>query len=205
MPSNKKITKRHRSKTQYCKTKKIEITKRPRSKTQTYKFNKVEIQQALKKEAIQKEGLNACQIQCFLANSPNFLGCFAQDQLSTLNIRSLPVFLIVNFDHSYSSGTHWIALKIDKRSIEIFDPLGFNSLRWPNVPHFLLDFLHKFSLNRQILLSKEIQPFNSTLCGFYCIFFVLYRVFHSFRACNKLFSAKLYKNDQILSDIFNKL
>ena len=180
-------------------------SKRQRSKTPPCKYSKTKIKKAIRRETKQKKGLDASKIQCFLADSHNFLGCFAQDELKSVNISSLPVFLIVNFDHSYSTGTHWIAIHISERKLEIFDPLGFNALRWPNVPHFMLDFLHKFSLHRQIFLSKEIQPFNSTLCGFYCIFFVLYRSNHNFNACNKLFSAKLYKNDKILYNIFNKL
>ena len=168
-------------------------------------IDKAKLKKAIKKETIQKIGITACSINCILANTPNFLGCYAQDELKHLTICSLPVFLVVNFDHSYSTGTHWIALRISKRSLEIFDPLGFNTLRWPNIPHFLLDFLHKFTVHRRIRISKEIQPYASTLCGFYCIYFILYRSFCTFRDCNKIFSNKLRKNDKILTNLLNKL
>lgn len=168
------------------------------------KINKTKLKKEIQKEKAQKLGITACTIHCLLSNSPNFLGCFAQDELKNLKICSLPVFLVVNFDHSYSTGTHWVALYITKRRLEIFDPLGFNTLRWPNIPHFLLDFLHKFSVHRRIFISKEIQPYTSTFCGFYCIFFILYRCNHTFNNCNNFFSPKLYKNDKILTNFLCK-
>ena len=180
-------------------------TKRTRRKKETCYFNSNKIQKAIKIEKIKKEGLGETQIECFLANAPNFLGCFPQDRLKDISIRSLPVFLIVNFDHSYSSGTHWIAIRISKRRVEIFDPLGFNVSRWPNVPYHLLDFLNKFSLHRSIRISKEIQPINSTLCGFYSMFFVYFRNRNTFSYCNNVFSSKLKSNDRILYNMFNKV
>ena len=180
-------------------------SKRPRfTQIITTKIKK-EIKKQIKASTVKKVGITACKINCILSRAPNFLGCFAQDELTSLTICSLPVYLIVNFDHSYSSGTHWIALRISKRYLEIFDPLGFNALRWPNIPHFLLDFLHKFSIHRRILISKEIQPYASTLCGFYCIYFIVYRSANTFSNCNNLFSLNLYKNDKILTNFYNKI
>ena len=179
-----------------------ETTKRGRVKKTPCSIDKIKIQESIKAEANKKEGIDSNQINGFLKDCPHFLGCFAQDELQYLSIRTLPVFLIVNFDYDYSSGTHWIALRIDKRRLEIFDSLGFNTLRWPNIPHCLLDFLHKYSIRRQICLSNEIQPYNSTLCGFYCIFFIHNRISHTFSNCNKLFSDQLYKNDKILYNLF---
>ena len=166
-------------------------------------INQRKLKKEIQKEKIKKVGITSCTINCILSNSPNFLGCFAQDELKTLTICSLPVYIIVNFDHSYSNGTHWIALYITRKRLEIFDPLGFNTLRWPNIPHFLLDFLHKFSVHRRIFISKEIQPYSSTFCGFYCIFFIVYRSTNTFSNCNNFFSPKLYKNDKILTNFFS--
>ena len=169
-----------------------------KEKTQTIKK---EIKIAKKK----KTGITSCQINTHLVNCANFIGCFAQDELKDLTIRSLPVFIIVNFDHSASNGTHWIAIYISKTTLEIFDPLGFNTSLWPNIPHFLLDFLHKYSTNRKILISKQIQSPSSTLCGFFCIYFVLHRTNNTFKICNNLFSAQLLCNDNILINVFNKI
>ena len=151
-----------------------------------------------------KTGLNTCEIDCFLYNLPNYLGCFSQDALANLAIRSLPVSLIVNLDTSSMAGSHWIALVIRKRTIEVFDPFGFNFQKWPPVTsRILIDFLHKFALRRRVFISRDIQSVNSTLCGFYCIFFLYFRLTHSFRDCTNYFSVtNLDINDDILVDSF---
>ena len=182
-----------------------QITKRKRLQKSHCQINQTQIKKSLKKEKISKNGLDNVQIELILENCSNFFGCYAQDELKHISIDSLPYFLIINFDHSYSGGTHWIALRIGKQTIEIFDPLGFNSLRWPNIPHFLLNFLHRYSQHRCIISSKEIQPSNSTMCGFYCIFFVYFRSFRTFSYCVNTFSNILSKNDSILTHILNKL
>jgi len=169
----------------------------------TFTFIKKQIHKEIKIENYKKEGITSTKIESFLSCTSNFLGCFAHDELASLTIQSLPVYLIVNFDHSLSKGTHWIAIRISKRSLEIYDPLGFNALRWPNFPHLLLDFLHKFSLHRRIFISREIQSTRSTLCGFYCVFFVLYRQNNLFSSCVKVFSKNLRKNDKILFHMFS--
>ena len=174
-------------------------------KEKTYSANKAEIKKEIQKTYKRKEGLSDCKINRFLQSVPNFLGCFAQDQLRSLVIHSLPVTLIVNFDNSTSSGSHWVAVRIDKKTIEIFDTLGFNTFHWPKIPYFFLYFLHKYSNRRTVKISQEIQPVGSSLCGFYCVFFVFHRLFHTFSDCTKSFSAKLYKNDLILINLFNKI
>ena len=181
-------------------------TKSNRTRIKTpYSLDKGKIKKAIQNKKNQKEGISACSINCILAETSNFLGCFAQDELANLSIRSLPVYRIVNFDSSFSRGSHWIALRIDKKRLEVFDPLGFNSHRWPRTPHLLLDFLHKFSVNRRIYTSREIQPYSSVFCGFYCIFFVVYRSVHTFSDCTRYFSNILKKNDNILINFFNKI
>ena len=168
-------------------------------------IDKIKIQKEIQKEYKTKNGLTNFKIDALLRNFPHFIGCFAEDELQYLIIRSLPVSLIVNFDHSGLGGSHWIAIRIDKKRLEIFDPLGFNVRRWPRIPYFLLDFLHKFSSHRKVFISREIQPLHSTLCGFYCIFFLYFRSFNTFHNCSRIFSLMLYKNDKILTNLFNKI
>jgi len=168
-------------------------------------INKIEIKKEIKKESKTKSGISNLKILYFLRKFPHFLGCFAEDELKSLQIKSLPLSFIVNIDHSGLNGSHWILIRIDRKRLEIFDPLGFNIRRWPRIPYFLLDFLHKFSIRRKVYITREIQPFTSTLCGFYCIFFIYYRTFNSFFDCTRLFSNKLYKNDHILINLFNKI
>ena len=182
----------------------VKSTNRKRSQKTTSNSCKIEVVKEIKKQIKIKEGLSASKINCILVNEPHFLGCFADDHLRTLSFQSFPAFLFVNLDKSSQVGSHWICLRVDRKTIEIFDPLGFNSKLWPNKPFYLLNFLHNFSFSRKLIFSVQIQPTSSFLCGFYCLFYVLMRQNFSFRNIQRKFSRKLYKNDSILSHLFMK-
>ena len=136
--------------------------------------------------------------------SPDFIGCFAENELEKLSLGSLPCYLIVNLDSTEMSGSHWIAIGVFQDSLEIFDSLGFNVLNWPRVPNCLLRFLHRLSLFRSVQCSKRLQPDESVLCGFYTLLYIKYRPFFSFHFLENLFSVDLEQNDCTLTFIFNK-
>ena len=135
--------------------------------------------------------------------TPQFAGCYAENQLSELTITSFPCSLIVNLDHEKLPGSHWVALFITKQSIEIWDTLGFRILDWPRIPCTLLKFLHRQLLSRRVIVSKRIQSSESVLCGFYCIFFIICRPYLSFNALSEKFSSKLSLNDKLLLKFFS--
>ena len=151
----------------------------------------------------QKKGLNGDFIISSLACAPNFIGCFAENELNDLTITSFPSFLIVNIDSSEMEGSHWIAIGVFKEKIEIFDPLGFDIFNWTQVPCHLLDFLHRLSVTRRVLTAPRVQSNSSYLCGFYTIFYVIARKFLSFEHLSKCFCTKfLPRNDKILYEFF---
>ena len=151
----------------------------------------------------EKKGINGDFITSSLACSPNFIGCFAENQLENLTITSFPSFLIVNIDSSEMTGSHWIAIGIFNEIIEIFDPLGFDIFNWSRVPCHLLDFLHRFSVTRRVQTAPRVQSDSSYLCGFYTIFYVIARKFLSFENLFKCFCTQfLSRNDKILYDFF---
>ena len=157
------------------------------------------IKQARKEEInITTEFINE-SLKC----KPNFLGCYAEDELEFYSITSFPCYFIVNIDSINMEGSHWIAIGVFTDKIEIFDPLGFNIFNWSRVPSTLLNFLHNFSVSREVIISPTIQSGDSVLCGFYCIYYVIARVFKPF---NDLFSRfdlkRRYKNDNILYEFF---
>lgn len=167
-------------------------------------IQKAQIYSKIKKAQQNKTGLTSCELECILRNLPDFLGCFSQDMLESLRIRSLPTSLIVNLDSSQEPGSHWIALIIRKKTLEIFDSFGLNFHKWPRVlPRKLFNFLHRFALRRRVFISRDIQSVTSTLCGFYCIYFLYNRLKFSFRDCTNHFSVtNLNINDDILVDSF---
>ena len=177
----------------------------PLPKTASSSKSQPEIKKAIKQENKTKEGVASKTINKFLADVPNFYGCFASNELDNLLIDSLPFSLIVNFDLSGSQGSHWIALHISKRRIEFFDPLGFDLDSWPTFPSKLIRFIQNLSYRRELVISRRLQPENSTLCGFYCIYFIFLRQTNSFNQITNTFSFDLTVNDSKLSDYLSKI
>ena len=173
-------------------------------KSHQYKLEKNNCVKRISKQIkkTSKAGLSRQQIISLLNCSPHFLGCYAEDQVTFISIRSFPVFFIVNVDSSDSLGSHWIAVFLTTTTIEIFDPLGFQFHLWSRVPCKLLSFINLYATNRKLLISHQVQNTSSMFCGFYCLFFILSRPFLSFDSVQSFFSSKLYKNDSRLIKLF---
>ena len=157
------------------------------------------------KELIQtkksKKGTTDEKINSLLSCRPNFIGCFAEDEVSKIKFTSFPCFLIVNTDSSSLPGSHWIALGVFKDRVEIFDPLGFKFFNWSRIPCDLLKTLHKLSQHRRLLISQRIQSDQSNLCAFYCIYYCIFRSTVTFSKICLPFKS-LEVNDKILSKQF---
>ena len=172
-----------------------------RKLTKQEKANLYKTRQEIKKEKNQK-GLTTDTLSHLLTGTRNFIGIYAEDELQNLIITSFPSFLVCNIDKSSQPGSHWIALGIFRQKIEVYDSSGFKFFLWSRVPCHLLNFIHKLSLTRRVLVSKRIQSFKSTLCGFYCIFYVLARNCVTFEKLQSFFSAKLVRNDSVIKNLF---
>jgi hypothetical protein len=109
------------------------------------------------------------QINRALRADPNvseyFLGVFSLDKLPSEI--DYPCAMVVNTDPSHEKGEHWVAFHFDEnRYGEYFDSYG----KWPDDP-ILSKFLAK---NGRIWCghSVQLQGFNTTVCGQYCIEFL---------------------------------
>ena len=162
-----------------------------------------EIKHKIKKAQKNKEAVKASNINRLLKCCPDFLGCFAEDELESLTLRKLPCYLIVNIDSSNLEGSHWIALGLFQDRLEIQDPLGFTIFNWARVPCKLMKFCHLYGSRRKILVAKRVQPSLSVLCGFYCIYYVIFRQIFSMRKIQSVFGANLNKNDSRLIKNFS--
>lgn len=100
---------------------------------------------------------------------PYFFGVYSIDSLPI----SLPIkkFLIVNLDPQTAPGSHWLVICRPSRFIlEIFNSLGFETLDIL-MPHF------KFRTRFEVHFNKQqFQENLSTICGFFCIYFAIFRV-----------------------------
>ena len=152
-----------------------------------------------------QKGLTAQDLNNILNCLPNYIGCFAENQFSDIIITQFPAFLIANVDSYHMKGSHWLAIGIFENTIEIFDPLGFKIFNWNRIPCSLLNFLHRMSITRKVIVSPRIQPSKSNLCGYYCIFYLLLRSITTMRRIMSYFyivNSKLYRNDLLLSKFF---
>lgn len=103
---------------------------------------------------------NICSRYC-----TKFKGVFPSDRIPK-NISNNSC-LIVNLDVSDQPGTHFVGIFIGSEFIIYFDPLGFPCFN----PH-ILEF---FETTDKTLIetNHQIQNFNSSFCGFFCIAYVM--------------------------------
>lgn len=164
---------------------------------------KHKLKKSLKKT--KKEGLTTKEILSLLSGSNNFLGVFAADKVPLIRDNYLPIFFIVNIDESFSPGSHWIAVRLDSRSLEIFDSLGFSSNRWKTFPNLLLDFFKRYNNSHSFRISPRLQSDNSYSCGLFCIYFCIARNTLSFTECLKNFTSDLQSNENVIRSKINSL
>ncbi len=127
----------------------------------------------------------------------HFGGVYSKDQLPEL-IKDK--FYIVNLqDHDEGGGTHWTCFYYNYPSTSIyFDSYGFI------VPRDVQKLISPYVFN-----EKDIQDFNSSACGWYCIAFI--KFLHNktdkeemFKTFLKLFKLETIKNDKILPEMLDR-
>jgi hypothetical protein len=121
-----------------------------------------------------------------------FGGIFSKDQLPKDLMRTK--FYIVNMESSnVGNGSHWVAFYYNNPLTSIyFDSFGFVApLQVEN------------RINPYIFNDAEVQDYNSSACGYFCIAFI--KFLHSkqdkqeaYKAFLNLFKNQTIKNDKIL-------
>jgi hypothetical protein len=96
-----------------------------------------------------------------------FVGVFAAD---TISEKEYSGAFIVNTDTSNESGQHWVAFYCEEfGKLEGFDSFG----KYPGVySKYIKDWIGD---DFHILNSSILQSQNSTLCGNYCLYYILLR------------------------------
>ena len=149
--------------------------------------------------------LSSSDLLHLVRGQQNFLGIFASDELSNLRIVKDTVFFIANLDTAYQAGSHWLAIRIGRRNVEIFDSLGFDFQLWQTYPKHLLDFLSRYSKSHNFLISPALQPPNTFTCGLYCVYFIYFRQRTTFSNCVRTFSRNFELNNEKLFHYLDKL
>ena len=98
----------------------------------------------------------------------NFRGVFAKDEFTIFsNLNSHQTF-IVNTDNSNQPGSHWVAFQFSgDYSCEYFDSYGF--------PPSFYGFDNVLKSYKIYMSNKRIQGYKSSVCGQYCVLFLLLR------------------------------
>jgi hypothetical protein len=138
--------------------------------------------------------MNSYEIEKALRSNPItrdiFVGVFPADQLPE---KEYPGAYIVNTDPADQPGQHWVAFYCTEAGkLEAFDSFGKN-------PGIYSDHIKEWMGTDYLILSNSVlQSDNSTLCGNYCLYFLLLRC-HNFSYEDVL---SIFCSDRKLSDFY---
>src|SRR2546428_10468678 len=101
----------------------------------------------------------------FNLKQTRYLGTLAVDNLPR-TLPKEPWTLIVNTDQSFSSGTHWIAMRGWEHVVEVFCSLGTPYVTYP----LLFNFVRNICKARKIFCNlNQCQEGESRACGLHAI------------------------------------
>lgn len=97
-----------------------------------------------------------------------FLGVFPRDKLP--QITKYPSSLIVNTDKQGEKGEHWLEIYVDKYiNCEFFDSFGLSEKDY-GFESYIRTFSRNYTSNK-----FQMQDISSNACGYYCIYFILFK------------------------------
>jgi hypothetical protein len=140
--------------------------------------------------------MNTAEIHHALRSNPItrtwFRGVFAADEIP--GVMQLPAAYVVNTDTASEPGTHWIAFcHHSPHTLEYFDSFGRQ--------------LSSYGIHvapRVVQQSLQLQSDFSTVCGQYCMFFLLRRMSgESYEHIVHLFTENRESNDQMVCQYVN--
>jgi hypothetical protein len=126
-----------------------------------------------------------------------YVGTFSAD---TLPLKEYPGAYIANTDTSSQPGQHWVAFYCEKeKQIEVFDSYGYN-------PAVYSPYLKNWIGSDYVIQSTcKLQGPDSTVCGQYCMFFVLLRCHgFSYEYVISTLSRHTEYNDRFVCKFINK-
>ena len=137
------------------------------------------------------------EIEAYYQNEPRFNGVYSRDNLPDKIKHNAYIF---NLDEYHDSGTHWIALYVDNKTVTYVNSFG--------VEHIPKE-VKKFIGNKNIITNiYRVQNYDWIMCGYFCIAFIGFMLDgKSLRDYTNLFSPNNFKkNDNIILNCFlNKL
>ncbi|CAC5390414.1 unnamed protein product [Mytilus coruscus] len=127
-------------------------------------------------------------------------GVFASDEITNFILKPM-TGLIANTDVKLLPGRHWVAFFLNENAIlEVFDSYGssMNHLS-AYFKHFMKSF-PKIKIN-----EKQFQGQETTVCGQYCLFYLMSRVRgHSMEKILNIFGSYYNSNDHFVYNVIDE-
>lgn len=133
-----------------------------------------------------------------MKNIKGFEGVYSSDNIPLL--KKIKSSLILNFDKENEPGSHFIAVFLNrKKHLLYFDPLnlGFTPV---NIALYINKYKKCFNL------SQNMQNYESSFCGFYCMLFIISNLIGKkyWMKLEKKFYFQDLKNDDICINLICK-
>lgn len=121
--------------------------------------------------------------------------------LDQLEAPTYPSAYVINSDPIDEPGEHWIAIYFDRWGRgEYFDSYGL-----PPAVTGLTAYMDRYSLKKWIYNRKTLQSLFSSVCGHYCVYFILFRCRGiPLHAITSSFTSNLTENDRTVSQFICK-
>ena len=119
----------------------------------------------------------------------NFKCVISRDEIPT-KVKNIPgQCFIINLDDTEGPGTHWVALKIIADHVNYFDSFGLQPPQEFLNLCYTFDKLHKYE-------SNQFQDLSTTLCGYYCLYFLKEFAINNCFNIIETFTRSKYKNNE---------
>ena len=144
--------------------------------------------------------MNGAQIERALHQdkfgSQSFVGVFAADRLP---VKEFPGSYVVNTDETGQPGQHWVVFYAADDTVECFESFGKNPGVYSVHIKKWLDDMY------QVVQCETLQSKDSTVCGHYCMFFLLLRSYgFSYEDVMSAFTSDTVINDKFVCKFINK-
>lgn len=132
----------------------------------------------------------------------NCLGVIPLNHLPFDYVATRPSYFVVNTDYCTEIGEHWVVVRNDtKHTCSHFDSLALP------LKHEFACYYSKQNCSVQ-MLKKRMQPHDSLLCGYYCLYF-LFKIESTNSdfelACEELTNDQLKNDEIVLSYVNNQI
>ena len=139
-----------------------------------------------------------CAIDCDLTMKNSICGVYAADEIP-LTVQLSHGF-IANTDPKQKPGKHWIAFLYVNGVLECFDSYGKSPDQYSTS---FKHFMSKYS--RLKVNTKRLQSSDTTVCGQYCLFFLMCRTRgQPMEQIVNMFEQNYYLNDQFVYNFIDE-